>query len=118
MKGIGIDILEIDRIQRSLNEFNPTFKNKHFTQNEIVYCERYANSAPHYAGHFCAKEAVVKALGTGFTKQVNFLNIEIFHDSMGAPQVQFVNLQEKPKKIIISISHCRSFATAMAVWVE
>jgi len=116
--GIGTDIVEIRRIEKSLN--NPHFLQKCFTPQEIEYCKKKGVSAfKSYAGYFAAKEAVVKALGSGFK---GFLprDIEICHDDLGRP---FARLSKKvnfceSNKVFISISHEERYATALAIIEE
>jgi holo-[acyl-carrier protein] synthase len=116
-KGIGIDLIEIDRIRNSIEKFGQDFLDRIFTVSEQNYCNKYKDPAPSFAGRFAAKEAVAKALGTGLGKSLSFLDIEILNDSDGTP---FVTLSENAIKIfedphiLISISHCHCHATAIA----
>ena len=75
--GIGTDIVNIKRIEKSLKKYGNKFKNKIFSKKEIIYCEKKKNSGAFYAKRFAAKEALSKALGTGIRKGVKFKNIEI-----------------------------------------
>jgi len=104
---IGIDIINIDRIKKSLK--SAVFAKKTFTPAEILYAESKADSAQTYAGLFAAKEATVKALGTGFTG-LNLEQIEIKHSAQGQP---FAVVDSK--EIKISISHDSGFAVAVAI---
>ncbi len=110
--GIGTDIIEIDRIRESIEKHGSHFLDRLFSKKEQDYCHKYKDSAPHFAGRFAAKEAIGKALGTGFGAELSFLDIEIINDESGKPVV----LLEKELKIHLSISHCNSFATATAIW--
>jgi len=107
---IGVDIIEIDRIRRALED--PAFAKRVFTENERTYCNALADPAPRYAGRFAAKEAIAKALGTGFGKDLAFQDIEIVNAPSGAP---LALLKGRDEKIAISISHCKSHATAFAL---
>ncbi|AEB75092.1 holo-ACP synthase [Clostridium botulinum] len=117
--GIGTDIVEIERIQKAINR-NPNFITKLFTKNEIEYFKS-RNMRPEFvAGRFAAKEAVSKALGTGF-RGFEFKDIEIENNILGKPMV---NLKGKAKKIDkkwgnykihLSISHGRENAIAYAI---
>lgn len=119
MKGIGTDIIEVERIKSSIAEYGTHFLKRHFTEEEIDYCSSFKRDPEvHFAGRFCAKEAVVKALGTGFTEELGFLDIEIKNDCSGKPSVLFKQKKDQQKEVLISISHCRSFATAVAIWVR
>jgi holo-[acyl-carrier protein] synthase len=114
--GIGTDIIEISRIAKAMQK--KTFFNKAFTKLEKSYIISKTKSAPQSAaGIFVAKEAVVKALGTGFSCTVKPSDVEISHDSLGKPIANIVNDIDLTKKIKfhVSISHCKEYATAFAI---
>jgi|WP_141677934.1 holo-[acyl-carrier protein] synthase len=119
MKGIGIDIIEIERIKDAILS-KDRFKDRFFTESEIAYCELHKSPWVHYAGRFAAKEAIVKALGTGF-RGFKWQDIEIIKDELGKPKVRLHNQANNLAKelgiteIIISISHSRDYAVANAV---
>lgn len=121
IKGLGSDIIAVSRISKALERHHDRFLETVFTEREIAYCQRYNESARHFAGRFAAKEAVVKALGTGFNKGVTFLDIEITNDSYGKP---LVNLSSRVTEttgggtFLLTISHCQEYATATAIWIE
>lgn len=118
MKGIGTDIIEISRIARSIEQYRKHFLDRIFTPKEQAYCKRYRQPAPHFAARFAAKEAVVKALGTGFRGGIAWCDIEICNDSQGKPFVVLsAKLQAKfgNPTLLLSMSHCRSYATATAL---
>ena len=75
--GIGTDIVNIKRMHKTLKQNGSSFKNKIFSKNEINYCENKKNPSSFYAKRFAAKEAFVKALGTGFRKGINFNDISV-----------------------------------------
>lgn len=115
--GIGNDIIEISRIEKVINRFHEKFLDKIFTPAEQEYCNRYQDRQRRYAGRFAAKEAIVKAMGTGIRDNINWLSIEITNSPEGKP---IVTLSPELKhqfnyQILISISHCRDYATAFAV---
>ena len=85
--GIGTDIINTNRIKKSLNKKNTDFKKRIFSRNEILYCENKKNAFKYYAKRFAAKEAFSKALGTGIRKGIDFKNIEIFNDKLGKPSI-------------------------------
>lgn len=119
--GVGIDILEIERIRQTLERHGVRFLNRLFTEFEQDYCLKHKDPAPHLAGRFCAKEAVVKALGTGFGQEASWKDIEIINDEKGKPNVQLSKWlsQTLPYKgIFLSISHCNSHVTAVAIWTK
>ena len=74
--GLGVDLVEVDRMERILAR-TPSFKAKVFSEGERVYCDRQKRPAMHYAARFAAKEAVVKALGCGFTDGVSVRDVEV-----------------------------------------
>lgn len=120
MKGIGTDIIEISRIERSIAQHKKHFLNRIFTPKEQAYCQRYRQSAPHFAARFAAKEAVVKALGTGFRGGISWQDIEICNDKQGKPTIVLsAKLQamfDHPQ-FLLSMSHSRSHAIATALWL-
>lgn len=117
--GIGTDIIEIDRLEKVINRYGQQFIDKIFTKKEQQYCLRYAKTAERFAGRFAAKEAVAKALGCGFGKHARFLDIEIINNKEGKPQVllaqHLIEHYDNPT-IVISISHCRAYATSTAFY--
>lgn len=121
IKGIGNDIIEIERIRDTIKKHGAHFYQKIFTKNELDYCLSHKDPALPLAGRFSAKEAIAKALGTGFGKSVAFQDIEIINDELGRPVVEFsdaINEQFNFPNVIISISHCKEYATAVALWVN
>jgi holo-[acyl-carrier protein] synthase len=119
--GTGLDIIEIDRIKKSLSKYSPGFENKIFTDGEISYCRSQADPGKHFAARFAVKEAVSKSLGSGITHDVGFKDIEVVNQASGQPivkmggrgKVLFKKL--KLKTIHISISHERHYAIAHAI---
>ena len=122
--GIGTDIVNIKRMERSLKRHGGKFKNNIFSKNEIIYCEKKKNSGSFYAKRFAAKEALSKALGTGMRKGINFKNIEITNDNYGKPSIKlkgstaaFLKKKIKKKKysIYLSLSDDAPWAQATVV---
>ena len=74
--GIGIDVVEVERVESSIAEFGERFVSRVFTEAERAYCESQKRPAIHYAARFAAKEAVAKALGTGIGKELSWLDME------------------------------------------
>ncbi len=87
--GSGIDIIEIERIQRSIDRFGRRFLNRVYLSGEQSYCLRKRNAAESFAARFAAKEAAAKALGTGMSHGVNWLEIEVVREPSGRPTLQF-----------------------------
>jgi holo-[acyl-carrier protein] synthase len=87
--GSGIDLVEIARIQQSLERYGERFLNRVFTAAEQAYCLRKRNAAESLAARFAAKEAAAKALGTGISRGVNWLEIEVVREPGGRPTLRF-----------------------------
>lgn len=85
--GLGLDATDIPRIERAIERYGDRFVQRVFTEGEIAYCRRRRNPAPHFAGRFAAKEATMKALGTGHTRGVIWRDIEVVRRG-GPPQLQ------------------------------
>ncbi|MCL2622911.1 MAG: holo-ACP synthase [Planctomycetaceae bacterium] len=122
--GIGTDITECDRIARMLERHPESFAERVFTDAENDYCSRgKRQSAEHYTGRWAAKEAVLKALGTGWSSGITWRDIEILNEPSGQPFVRLTGAaaeiaREKGiAEIQVSISHCASHAVAFAVAV-
>ena len=119
VKGLGTDIIEIDRMRKSIERHGQHFLNRLFTQKEQDYCYKFKDPAPHFAGRFAAKEALVKALGTGFGAHISWHDIEVFNDEFGKPIVSLSSHASQKfdsPHLLVSISHCESYATATAIW--
>jgi holo-[acyl-carrier protein] synthase len=119
-KGLGNDIIEIDRIRQSIERHGQHFLDRLFTQKEQDYCFKFKDPVPHFAGRFAAKEAISKALGTGFGKEVSWQDMEVLGDEKGKPEVYFSEGLKKlfsNPKVLLSISHSSSHATAVALWL-
>lgn len=105
---VGIDMVKVSRIKEAI-EKNENFKEKVFTLKEIEYCEKKKNKYESYAARFAAKEALAKALGTGF-RNLRFKDIEIENDILGKPKISY-----KDFNIKVSLSHEREYAIAIAI---
>jgi holo-[acyl-carrier protein] synthase len=109
MAGLGTDIIEIKRIQTALAR--ERFWQRVYTPSERDWLQTKGENLPQSAaGLFCAKEAIAKALGTGFGAALSFQDIEISHTESGAPVVQ-----RPDGEFLLSISHCQEYATATAL---
>lgn len=117
--GIGIDIIEIERIKESVDRFGDKFLNKVFTQVELDYCMSKANKYQHLAARFSAKEAVAKALTDAWDKSWKWKDIEIYNELSGKPSVRlFGELNEflgKDKSLKITMSHSQHYVTCFAI---
>lgn len=119
--GLGTDIVEIVRIGRMIERHGELFLNRVYTPDEIRYCQKRRESFQHYAGRWAAKEAVMKTLGTGFTRGVSWQDIEVCSLKTGQPKLNIRGgardfaEQLGIEDILITISHCRAYATATAI---
>jgi len=119
VKGIGVDIIEISRVQKAV-ERSPRFIERIFTQNEIEYFESKNMNMESIAGNFAAKEAIMKTLGTGL-RGFKWTDIEITRDTYGKPVVALHNEAKQIAEcqgihqIMISISHCKEYAVANGI---
>ena len=121
IKGLGNDIIEIERVSLSIKKHGNHFLKKLFTEDEISYCLRHKSPETHFSGRFAAKEAIAKALGTGFGKSLSWLDISILPKETGAPVCIFSDAANEHfgnPKMMLSISHSKYLATAVAIWVE
>lgn len=121
--GVGTDIVEVVRIGQMIERHGEVFLNRVFTADEIRYCQRRREYTQHYAGRWAAKEAVMKTLGTGWSRGVGWRDIEVCSSRSGQPSIilrgaaREIAQQAGIAEVLISISHCRTFATATAIAV-
>ncbi len=120
--GIGVDIVEISRLERAIEQYGDRFVNRVFTEQEIDYCERVARKAERYATRFAAKEAARKAIGAATpVVALAWRDVEIISSTEGAPQLQFhgraaeLVKELKISRAHISLSHERDQAIAFVV---
>lgn len=119
--GIGLDVIELDRIKRSYDRFGETFCQKIMTGFELKNRPGRANFIPYLAALFAAKEAGSKALGTGFRQGVGFRTIEISHEPSGKPLISFLDAAADMagklgvKHSFVSMTHGRDVAAAVVV---
>jgi holo-[acyl-carrier protein] synthase len=113
IKGIGVDIIEINRIRESIKNYGDKFLNRIYTKRELQYCFAFAKDKirfPELAVRFAAKEAYSKALGTGI-RGIHFKEIEVINNDLGQPHIA-VN-GETLTNVHVSLSHSHEFAVAM-----
>jgi len=118
VRGIGVDIIEIDRIRKSIEDSGDRFLQKVFTEKEIEYCAGKANKFQHYAARFAAKEAVSKALATGWSGDFFWKDVEVMNEASGAPRVTlYGKLRERLSSavVLVSLSHSESHVVAIAL---
>ena len=115
----GTDIIEIERIKKSIEDTNGKFINEIYTKNEIEYCEnRKRQKYQHYAARFAGKEAVFKAISIILENKydISWKDVEIIDDQNGRPHINFINKTfDKLISIDISLSHCKEYAIAYVV---
>lgn len=115
----GTDIIEISRIKDSIENLGETFKNKIYTDREIVYCESKGKQKyQHYAARFAAKEAAFKAISEDFKDkyELSWKDYEVVCDTQGKPHLIIVGINtENIENIDISLSHCKEYAVANVV---
>jgi holo-[acyl-carrier protein] synthase len=119
--GIGTDIVECLRIAQMIDRHGEQFILRVYTPYEVRYCQERKQATQHYAGRWAAKEAILKAIGVGHRPGVSWRDVEIRSDGGGKPIVglsggardalEYLGIRQ----ILVSISHCRSYATAHAI---
>ncbi len=119
VKGIGVDIVEVSRIQKAIEQYGERFLKRVFTESEIQYCESFREKKYlHYAARFAAKEAFSKAIGTGFTDGFKLNEVGIKNLENGKPQIFLLGgLKEKYSnfQMYVSLSHSDSYAVATVI---
>lgn len=121
--GIGTDITECLRIAQMIERHGELFVDRVYTAEEIRYCQRRKQATQHFTGRWAAKEAVLKALGTGWRRGISWRDVEVQNEAGGRPAIVLrggareAADQMGVREVLISISHCRSHATAFAVAV-
>ena len=119
--GIGIDLVEVERIRALLERHGERFKARTFTEVEVTYCDACADPAMHYAARFAAKEAGAKALGTGFAQGVSWADIEVARDAAGRPELRLhggareLADRQGVVRCHVSLSHTKEQAVAQVV---
>ena len=118
--GIGTDIIEVERVATSI-EKQSGFKELVFSPDEIAYCESKSHKYEHYAARFAVKEALAKALGTGWIEGTNINEAEVLNDENGKPHLHFIGETASVITAMrftafhVSISHTKNVAIAIVV---
>jgi holo-[acyl-carrier protein] synthase len=122
--GVGIDLVKIDRIQKMVEKWNKRFLNRVFTSVEQKYSFSFRHPFPHLAGRFAVKEAVFKAIGTGWRGGVKWTDIEVYNESSGQPRVrvsgkvkEWIDAQGV-SRIQVSISHDTEYSVGQVVLIQ
>ena len=119
--GIGIDVVQNERIQNSIHRFAERFLHRIYTDREIEYCSKCANPEIHYAARFAAKEAAFKALGTGWAAGVKWKDIEIERLPSGKPELHLYGealahaTSQGAKRFYVSLTHDQLVSCAVVV---
>lgn len=117
--GLGIDIIEIARIKESIDNYGERFLRKVFTDEEIIYCYSKFNKYQHFAARFAAKEAVYKALASGWKEGLRWKDIEIQNDTSGMPSIKpsgkLKSFLSENAELKISLSHSDNYVTSVAI---
>jgi holo-[acyl-carrier protein] synthase len=122
--GIGTDIVECVRVGRMIEQHGELFLGRVYTDREIRYCQARKRAVEHFAGRWAAKEAILKALGSGWRKGLCWTDMEVRNDQSGKPAVLLCGATKEAAQqlritdVLLSISHCRAYATAYAVAVR
>lgn len=122
--GLGLDIAEIDRIEAAVVRHGAPFIERLFTPAEAAYCQRYKSPYERYAGRFAAKEAAMKALGTGWARGVRWRDIEVVREPSGKPTLQLHGVAGQiaeslgVKHIALTITHSGNLAVAQVIFED
>ncbi len=121
VQGIGTDIVRIDRVAALLERFGDRFRQRVFTPGEIAYCQSRKNPAIHFAARFGAKEALLKALGTGLSRGITWRDVEVCRQRGTAPRLQLhgqaaaIFAARGCRQALVSLSHEKEFALAFVI---
>jgi len=121
VNSLGIDIVEVKRVKALMEKWGDRFLHRVFTPWEIAYCKSKSSPEQSLAARFAAKEAILKAIGTGLSQGIRWTSMEIVNDKNGRPSVKLgkrIKDKIKNKKILISMSHTKEYAVAQAILVD
>jgi holo-[acyl-carrier protein] synthase len=120
--GLGVDIAEVERVKAAIERHGEVFLRRVYTAGEREYCERFKNKFERYAGRFAAKEAAMKALGTGWARGVRWVDVEVVRQKGGRPTMALAGEAGKVaerlgvKNIALSITHTETQALAQVIF--
>jgi holo-[acyl-carrier protein] synthase len=120
--GLGVDIAEVARVKAAIERYGETFLRRVYAPKEREYCEQFKNKYERYAGRFAAKEAAMKALGTGWSRGVRWVDVEVVRQRGGRPTIVLAgeakNVAERlgVKHIALSITHTDTQALAQVIF--
>ncbi|MEK7395360.1 MAG: holo-ACP synthase [Candidatus Poribacteria bacterium] len=122
--GIGIDLVEVPRIAKALSRWGDRFESRIFTEKEMNYCNSKKDRSQRLACRFAAKEALLKALGTGWRYGINWKEIEVMNDELGKPSILLSGRTEEfsqqigVKNIFLSITSTENYGAAQVILVS
>jgi holo-[acyl-carrier protein] synthase len=122
--GLGVDIAEVARVKAAIERRGQAFLRRVFTPAEIEYCEQFKNKFERYAGRFAAKEAAMKALGTGWRAGVRWVDLEVVRETSGRPTLEISGEAARiakrlgVKRIVLSITHTETQALAQVIFED
>lgn len=122
--GLGVDIAEVARVKTAIERYGETFLRRVYAPKEREYCEQFKNKYERYAGRFAAKEAAMKALGTGWSRGVRWVDVEVSRQRGGRPTIVLAgeakNVAERlgVKHIALSITHTDTQALAQVIFED
>ncbi len=120
--GLGVDIAEVDRIEAAIKRHGAPFVERLFTPAEVSYCEQHKNRFERYAARFAAKEAAMKALGTGWRHGIRWRDIEVANEPGGKPTLRLAGVAAEfaarlgVKSISLSLTHSGNLALAQVIF--
>src|SRR6267378_2911381 len=120
--GLGVDLTEVDRIEAAIERRGRPFLERLFTPAEIAYCEAHRDRAERFAGRFAAKEAAMKALGTGWARGVRWVDIEVVREPGGKPTLKLYGAACAiadglgVKNMALTITHTGNMALALVIF--
>ena len=120
--GMGVDLAEVERVKTAIERHGEAFLKRVYTPAEREYCEGFRNKYERYAGRFAAKEAAMKALGTGWRRGVRWVDFEVVRELGGRPTVRLAGEAKKIAaelgvlRIALSITHTESQALAQVIF--
>lgn len=115
---VGIDLVEVGRVQRLIEKWGERFKRRVFTDGEIAFSETLKNKYQSYASRFCAKEALLKAIGTGLSHGVRWKDMEVVDDGRRKPSFSLEGRVAElvgERRVTLSLSHTSEYATAIVI---
>ena len=124
VKGIGVDLALVPRVRQIVERWDERFLRRVFTDDEIAYCRRRRDPIPHFAARFAAKEATLKALGTGMRMGVSWREMEVQRERGEAPTMvlsgrcRAIALAKGAREVLLSLTHDGDYALAQAMLVD